>query len=146
MTGDLEVGQFPQGPPLYRGPAAKRVGWSSHKCLLVFCKNILTLPEAQTLCCIHFVELQGVTCICGLRGRMTQGHACRTQFHPKSAPRLRILSFAPVCIRQVRSLGRQGLGDGKALLKRTERLVGPNQDERKEKLNKVDATERVCLR
>ena len=26
------------------------------------------------------------------------------------------------------------------------RLVGPNQEERKEKLNKVDATERVCLR
>ena len=32
------------------------------------------------------------------------------------------------------------------LLKRTERLVGPNQEERKEKLNKVDATERVCLK
>ena len=35
---------------------------------------------------------------------------------------------------------------GKALLQRTERLVGPNQEERKEKLNKVDATARVCLR
>ena len=66
-------------------------------------------------------------------------------FIKKSAPRPRILGFAPVCYRQVRNLGRQGLGDGKALLKRTERLVGPNQEERKEKLNKVDATERVCL-
>ena len=45
----------------------------------------------------------------------------------------------------MRNLGRQGLGDGKVLLKRTERLVGPNQEERKEKLNKVDATEQnVC--
>ena len=46
----------------------------------------------------------------------------------------------------MRNLGRQGLGDGKALLKRTEGRVGPNQEERKEKLNKVDATERVCLK
>ena len=55
MTGDLKVGQLPCGPSLYRGPAAKRVGWTSHKCLLVFL--ILTLPEAHTFCCIHFVEL-----------------------------------------------------------------------------------------
>ena len=45
----------------------------------------------------------------------------------------------------MQNLGRQGLGDGKVLLKKTERLVGPNQEERKEKLNKVDATERVCV-
>ena len=57
MTGDLKIGQLPCGPSLYRGPAAKRVGWTSHKCLPVFCKNILTLPEAHTFCCIHFVEL-----------------------------------------------------------------------------------------
>ena len=57
MTGDLKVCQFPCGPSLYRGPAAERVGWTSHKCLPVFCKNILTLPEAHTFCCIHFVEL-----------------------------------------------------------------------------------------
>ena len=57
MKGDLKVGQFPCGPSLYRGLAAKRVGWTSHKCLPVFCKNILTLPEAQTFYCIHFAEL-----------------------------------------------------------------------------------------
>ena len=57
MTGDLKVGQFPCGPSLYRGPAAKRVGWTSHKCLPVFCKNILTLPEDQTFCCIDFAKL-----------------------------------------------------------------------------------------
>ena len=76
--------------------------------------------------------------------------ACVVMSHVVSSesppPGPRILGFAPVCYRQVRNLGTQGLGDGKALLKRTERLVGPNQEERKEKLNKVDATERVCLR
>ena len=56
MTGDLKIGQFPSGPPLYRGPVDKRVGWMSHKCLPGFCNNILTLPEAQTVCCIHFVR------------------------------------------------------------------------------------------
>ena len=41
---------------MYRGPVDKRVGWTSHKCLPGFCNNILTLPEAQTVCCIHFVR------------------------------------------------------------------------------------------
>ena len=41
---------------MYRGPLDKRVGWTSHKCLPGFCNNILTLPEAQTVCCIHFVR------------------------------------------------------------------------------------------
>ena len=41
---------------MYRGPVDKRVGWTSHKCLPGFCKSILTLPEAQTVCCIHFVR------------------------------------------------------------------------------------------
>ena len=44
MTGDLEVGRLPLRPPLYRGPAAKRVRWTSNKCRCVFCKVICTLP------------------------------------------------------------------------------------------------------
>ena len=53
MTGDVKVGQFPKGPSLYRGPAATRAGSTSHECLLLFCKNILTLPEAQPFVLLH---------------------------------------------------------------------------------------------
>ena len=39
---------------------------------------------------------------------MTQGQSCRAQLDQKVRPKPRVLSFAPVCVRQVRNLGRQG--------------------------------------
>lgn len=45
---------------MYRGPAAKRAGSTSHECLLLFCKNILTLPVDSN---IFHTKPQGGWCI-----------------------------------------------------------------------------------
>ena len=108
MTGDVKVGQFPKGPSLYRGPAATRAGSTSHECLLLFCKNILTLPEAQPFVLLHpFCP--------AFRSRpldlTTQSFLFFSEAlsHP---PGLVSLGFAPVCIRQVRNQGYEARGGG----------------------------------
>ena len=62
-------------------------------------------------------------------------------FIKKSAPRPRILGFAPVCI----TWGDKAWGDGKALLRRTERIVWSNPEDGNEKLDKMDATEQTAV-